>query len=78
MSPAVHDDLLSVSTHPVRVGGSSITLNQKIVRKSDCRLLAEGMVTLACINPSMKARRIPMEIRQMLEKGLEYGENEQD
>lgn len=71
-SPAFHDDLLSVSTHPVSVGGSSITLNQKIIRKSDQRLLVEGLVTLACINPSMKACRIPMEIRQMLEKELEH------
>ncbi|MDD2897922.1 MAG: YbgC/FadM family acyl-CoA thioesterase [Desulfuromonadaceae bacterium] len=67
-SPALHDDLLSVSTHPVRISGSTVTLSQNIVRQSDGKLLVEGVVTLACIGPSMKARRIPSEIRHMLEE----------
>lgn len=66
-APALHDDLLSIITCPTRVGGSSITLCQKIVRQSDRKLLVEGLVTLACISPSLKARRIPLEIRRMLE-----------
>ena len=69
-APAVHDDLLSVVTYPVRVGGSSITLCQKIVRQNDEKLLAGGLVTLACTNPAFKATRIPLEIRQMLETQL--------
>jgi acyl-CoA thioester hydrolase len=70
-APALHDDLLSVATSPVRVGGSSIVLCQKIVRQNDEKLLVEGLVTLACISPTMKARRIPLEIRRMLEAELE-------
>jgi acyl-CoA thioester hydrolase len=66
-SPALHDDLLVVTTTPIRVGGSSITLSQKIVRQIDNRLLVDGVVTLACISPALKARRIPLEIRTMLE-----------
>lgn len=66
-APALHDDLLSVTTYPVRVGGSSVTLKQNIVRQHDGRLLVEGVVTLACINPALKAQRIPLEIRRMLE-----------
>lgn len=69
-APALHDDLLSVSTVPVRVSGSSFTLCQKIVRQSDGRQLVEGLVTLACINPALKARRIPGEIRSLLESEL--------
>lgn len=69
-SPALHDDLLSVSTCPVRIGGSSVTLCQKVVRKSDGKLLADGVVTLACIDSSLKVRRIPAEIRHMLEEEL--------
>src|ERR1035437_3731116 len=46
-APAVHDDLLSVVTCPIRVGGSSILLSQKIVRHHDGRMLVEGLVTLA-------------------------------
>lgn len=66
-APALHDDLLSVTTTPVRVGGSSIALSQKILRQCDGKLLVEGIVTLACISASLKARRIPVEIRRMLE-----------
>ncbi|MDD2272231.1 MAG: YbgC/FadM family acyl-CoA thioesterase [Desulfuromonadaceae bacterium] len=69
--PALHDDLLSVATCPVRSGGSSITLSQKIVRKHDNKLLVEGLVTLACIGPTLKARRIPLAIREMLGTELE-------
>jgi len=70
-APAIHDDLLFVATTPVRVGGSSITLSQKIVRKNDHKLLVEGLVTLACIGPTFKARRIPLEVREMLGTELE-------
>ena len=66
-APALHDDLLSVVTSPVRVGGSSVTLCQKVIRQNDGKLLVDGLVTLACISPAFKARRIPLEIRQMLE-----------
>ena len=69
-APALHDDLLSVETYPTRVGGSSFTLIQNITRKSDGKLLTEGVVTLACISPALKARRIPPEIRRMLEDEL--------
>ena len=69
-APALHDDLLSVTTCPTRVGGSSVTLNQKITRQSDGKLLADGVVTLACVSPSLKASRIPLEIRTMLEAEL--------
>ena len=70
-APALHDDLLFVTTRPMRVGGSSVTLRQCILRQSDDKLLVEGVVTLACISPALKARRIPSEIRTMLEAELE-------
>lgn len=70
-APALHDELLSVTTSPTRIGGSSITLNQKIIRQNDNKLLVDGLVTLACITPKMKATRIPLEIRQMLEADMD-------
>lgn len=73
-SPALHDDLLSVTTCPIRVGGSSVTLRQNIARKHDGKVLAEGVVTLACISPALKARRIPADIRAMLEAEREKAE----
>lgn len=68
-APAVHDDLLTVETDPVRVGGSTFTLNQKIIRKRDGKLLADAFVSLACISGEHKARRIPLDIRQFLASG---------
>jgi len=66
-APALHDDLISVTTCPMRVGGSSVTLRQNIIRHYDGKLLTEGLVTLACMGPSLKARRVPPGIREMLE-----------
>ena len=66
-SPARHDDLLSVKTTPVRTAGASFTLCQRIVRYSDGMLLLEGLVTLACVNSALKARRIPLAVRHLLE-----------
>jgi len=68
-APALHDELLSISTRPERVGGSSFTLRQQAVRPSDGRLLVEARVILACISSQFKARRIPNEIRRVLEEG---------
>ena len=73
-APAFHDDLLSVVTTPVRIGGSSVTLCQKIVRHNDGKLLVDGFVTLACIGPALKAKRIPLAIRRMLEAEMENAE----
>lgn len=64
--PARHDDLLRVSTLPVRVGGSSFTLHQQVFRVSDNSLLVEAQVVLACVTPEMKACRIPLAIRETL------------
>ncbi len=69
-APALHDDLLTVETAPVVVGGASVSLQQRIVRERDGRLLVEGTVVLACITPRLKAQRIPLAIRQMLEREL--------
>ncbi|HEY3309535.1 MAG TPA: YbgC/FadM family acyl-CoA thioesterase [Desulfuromonadaceae bacterium] len=66
-APALHDDLITVLTQPERIGGSSFTLRQQIVRRSDNRLLIDSLVKLACINPQFKARRLPAAIREVLE-----------
>lgn len=66
-SAARHDDLLSVETTPLRTTGASFTLSQRIVRHGDGKILLEGLVTLACVNSALKARRIPSAIRQLLE-----------
>ena len=65
-APAVHDDLLRVETEVLEVGKSSLTLGQQVVRVLDGRLLAAGRVTLACIGPNMKAKRLPEELLSVL------------
>jgi len=72
-APALHDELVSIITRPVRVGGSSFTVRQQVVRPSDGRLLVEAQATLACISPQRKARRIPEHIRRMLDEGAAQG-----
>jgi len=65
-APARHDELLRVSTQPLRVGGSSFDLRQQVLRQSDGKLLVELLVTLACVTPDLKARRIPAGVRETL------------
>lgn len=65
-SPAMHDDLLRVETRVLEVGKTSFTLGQQVVRVDDGKLLAAGKVTLVCVGPGMKARRLPEEILQVL------------
>ncbi len=70
-SPARHDDLLRIITMPVKVGGSSFQLRQQVLRDSDGHLLVEALVTLACVSPELKARRIPAEVRAMFAAEIE-------
>lgn len=72
-APARHDELLQVVTIPERVGGSSFRMQQRVIRKDDGCLLVNALVTLACIGPQLKARRIPPEIRQLLTADIASG-----
>lgn len=67
ISPARHDDLLCISTTPVSVSGASFALSQRISNKLDGKLLVDALVTLACVSPLQKARRIPVEVKQFLQ-----------
>jgi len=58
-SPALLDDLLRVDTEVVKVGKTSFTLRQKVMNSIDDRTLVEAVVTLVCVRPGMKARRLP-------------------
>lgn len=72
-SPARHDELLSIRTTPVRVGGSSFTLRQQARRSGEQDVLVEALVTLACVGETMRPKRIPGNVRQVLERFLEPG-----
>ena len=73
MSPARHDDLLSIVTKPVQSSGASFSLRQQIFRTDDNRLLVNALVKLACIGPNLKARRIPTEVLQLVEVEADTG-----
>jgi len=73
LSPAFLDDLVSITTMPERVKGSSFTVRQHAIRNSDGKLLVDASITLACIGPKLKARRIPAVVREVLESELING-----
>jgi acyl-CoA thioester hydrolase len=66
-APAVLDDLVRVETEVMNVGRSSFTLGQQVVRALDGKLLAAGRVTLVCVAPGMKAKRLPAELLTVLQ-----------
>lgn len=73
MSPARHDDLLSIVTKPVQCSRASFSLQQQIYRTCDNRLLVTAIVKLACVGPNQKALRIPAEVRRIVEIEADSG-----
>jgi acyl-CoA thioester hydrolase len=71
--PARLDDLLSIVTSTTQSSGSSFSLRQQIFRTSDNRLLVKALVKLACVGPDLKARRIPTEVRTIVESEASTG-----
>ena len=65
-APAVLDDLVRLETEVLEVGKTSFTLGQQVVRDLDDKLLVEGRVTLVCVGPGMKAKRLPSDLVQVL------------
>ncbi|WP_026841627.1 tol-pal system-associated acyl-CoA thioesterase [Citrifermentans bremense] len=72
-APARLDDLLEVRTQIAALKNSSFTAAQQVVRKEDGKLLVEAKVTLACVNPEMRPRRLPQEIRDLFSSLMEEG-----
>ena len=66
LAPAVPDDLLQVETRVLEIASATFLLGQQVVRASDGKLLVEGKVTLVCVGPGMKVRRLPKELLQAL------------
>ncbi|MEW6334771.1 MAG: YbgC/FadM family acyl-CoA thioesterase [Thermodesulfobacteriota bacterium] len=64
--PAVLDDLIAVETTVEEITPATCTLGQKVVRASDGETLVDARVTLACLGPGGKARRLPAELTRTL------------
>ncbi len=61
-APAVLDDLLTVKTEIVKVGGASMTLQQNIWREDT--LLVEITLTMVSVGENLKSTRIPENVRK--------------
>ncbi len=70
-APARHDEVLIVRTVPVKVGGSTFILLQQILRDSDQQLLVEAQVSLACVSQVLKAKRLPIQLKEILIKDIQ-------
>jgi acyl-CoA thioester hydrolase len=66
LSSAVYDDLLRVETAVAEIGNASFTLGQKVVHAVNGKILADSIVTLACVGPGKKVRRLPKDLLQAL------------
>jgi len=63
--PARLDDLVRVETELVAAGRTSFVMQQRLLRSADGRLLAEGRVTLVCVDAEMKAKRLPLQLCEL-------------
>ena len=70
--PAVLDDLIRVDTTVLEITNATCTLSQQVIRVSDGETLVDAKVTLACIGPGKKARRLPKELMQALKEDYVY------
>jgi acyl-CoA thioester hydrolase len=62
--PARLDDLLSVETRIIEIGGARVLLDQRVYR--DGVLLASLDIAVACVGPDGRPRRIPPALRAAL------------
>ncbi len=65
-APARYDDVLTIQTRVIEVRISRIRFENRVLRAADGKLLAEGEVTLACVDGSGRPARIPEELRRLL------------
>ena len=66
--PILMDDLITVTARIISCKAASFVLQQDIYRGEI--LLASGEVVLACINKEMMPRRLPDEIRDLIQTEL--------
>ena len=64
LSPARFDDELIVTTAPHRITPARIELDQQVLRGDD--MLFRARVTLACLGPDMRPRRLPGDLAALM------------
>ena len=64
LKPAKLDDLLTIETETVKLGGASVDLRQRVLRGEE--ILADLKVLVVCIGPDGRPARIPDYVRGVL------------
>ena len=64
LAPAVFDDELIVTTEVARLTPARIELDQKVMRGD--KVLFAARVTLACLGPDMRPRRLPGDLAALM------------
>jgi acyl-CoA thioester hydrolase len=65
---ALLDDLLRIETTVTAIGRTSFTLRQRCLRDTDGTLLVAALVTLVCVAPGMKPKRLPPDLAQLFQE----------
>ena len=65
--PATMDDVLTVETEALELGGASLSLEQRVLRQAE--LLVRAKVTVVCVEGG-RARRFPPDVRAKFERLL--------
>ncbi len=68
LAPARYDEVIVVKTRLVRTGASRMEFSSDVISKESGRKLAEGSVTLACVGPDGRPRRLPAALRERIGK----------
>ena len=67
-SPAKLDDLITIKSKVTNVGGASMKMKQSVYREDE--LLTDLDITLVCVDKTLKAVRMPQEIRKIFEADI--------
>lgn len=68
LRPARYEDLLVVEVRLEKVRGASLRFEYDV--KRDGEVIAQGFTEHACIGRDGRPRRLPAELRQLLERGV--------
>lgn len=66
LSPALFDDLLTVESAVISIGGASLVMDQTVMR--DAKPLFSARVTLVCLGADGRAARLPADVRAALSR----------
>jgi acyl-CoA thioester hydrolase len=75
-TPAVHRDVLLVTTRTAAIGGKSFTLSYEVRRRSDGALICEGSSVQVWLDSAGNGTALSDEVREALGRSLQTGGEE--